>query len=84
MSLVRTDVCPICDGDCQEALSMVGDYEEIICDECQQYRITGTARKMIVDLPYHRRMQALWNARDAVAKPGQIPMIGSREVEDVT
>lgn len=37
------DNCPVCRGPAREALPRMGDYAEIICDDCGRYRISGSS-----------------------------------------
>lgn len=37
------DTCPVCRRDAREALPRIGDFAEIICDDCGRYRISGSS-----------------------------------------
>ncbi len=41
------DSCPVCRQDAREALPRMGDFAEIICDDCGRYRISGSSLEVM-------------------------------------
>ena len=71
------DNCPVCNDAAIEALPRMGDFAEIICDNCGRYRITVTAMETIRHKDPDLRHSLLQQAKAAAAENREIPMITS-------
>jgi hypothetical protein len=73
MSWQDKQVCPVCEAPCKEALPTMGDYREMICEECGRYRITRTAEVTFKELGVAERKEKLSAAK--TASSGTIPKL---------
>lgn len=71
------DNCPVCDKPAKEALPRMGDFAEIICDDCGRYRITGTALETIRASNVPNRQAILDRAKAIAAEGNEMPTINS-------
>lgn len=70
------DNCPVCRQQAREALPRMGDFAEIICEDCGRYRISGSSLKAMrhEDDPAVR-MAALGEAKRVGRAAGAMPFI---------
>lgn len=69
------DNCPVCRNSAREALPRLGDFAEIICDNCGRFRISGSSQQaMLFEDNAQTRRNAL-EAATRTADDGAIPFI---------
>jgi len=69
------DNCPVCDNAAKEALPRMGDFAEIICDDCGRYRVTGSALEVIRFASHEDRTRALRRAKKHADREGGMAKI---------
>lgn len=67
--------CLICQSTSVEVAEPLGDFVEIVCDDCGRYRVSGSFKRDLQDLPLDRRRELL-NIAETQANCGT-PMITS-------
>lgn len=74
--------CPICSGNCGEALPKVGDQREISCTVCGRYRITETAESRLAGDPPPARAAVLRRAVALATTSSEMPLISLNLLEN--
>jgi CRISPR/Cas system-associated protein Cas10 (large subunit of type III CRISPR-Cas system) len=69
------ETCPVCRRRAKEALPRTGDYAEMICDDCGQYRINGSQLETIRGAGSEVRLNALVRAKERADRQGGMPTI---------
>lgn len=75
------NACPVCRGAIIRALPKIADMDQIACNQCGGFRITGTARRIACTRSYEERKLALQRAH-RMTMTGQLPIIGRREFRE--
>ena len=72
--MTNSTACPVCDMPAVWSEKTGGDYAEIDCPDCGEFRISGTLRQVFANYPIDDRRQALERAR-LRARYGSVPVV---------
>ncbi|BCH23528.1 hypothetical protein MesoLjLb_33130 [Mesorhizobium sp. L-8-3] len=66
--------CPVCKQPAQQSAVRNGDYGEVTCSDCGQFRLSRTLQQLFAQHPMAVRRQSLARAR-LRAPYGSVPLV---------